>query len=126
MFALCRRHVSTCSPTWERRGHNPVDGAVVCFGRPADDVIDGTAGAIVEAEGGHAHGWQWLQGRGSRGLRCCRLYRIHQLCRGLRRRQAGPDASVEEVHIVRPIYRRFEQSGEQGVGPLVLGHLRLE
>ena len=89
-LAIRRRHVATCPPTRERRGHNPVDGAAVCFGRPADDVIDDTAGAIVEAEGGHAHGWQWLQGRGSRGLRCCRLYRIHSCAVGCDGGRLGP------------------------------------
>jgi len=29
-----------------------------CLGRPAGDIVDGATGAIVEAEGGHAHGWQ--------------------------------------------------------------------
>jgi hypothetical protein len=34
-FAFCRRHAATCPPTRERRGHNPVDGVAVGFGRPS-------------------------------------------------------------------------------------------
>ena len=127
MPAACR-HVSS-HPGASRPLVNPADGAAVCFGRPADDVVDGTAGGTVEAEGGHAYGWQWLQGRGSRSLRCCRVYRIHSCAVGCGRGRRGADAGVEEIHIVsrhEAHPQTVEQSGEQGVGLLVLGHLRLE
>jgi len=56
---------------------------------------------LFEAEGGHAHGWQCLQGRGIRGLQCCRLYRIHSCAVGCGGGGRGTDAGIEELHIAR-------------------------
>jgi len=114
----------TCPPIWERRGRNPVDVAAVCLGRPADDVVDGATGAIVEAEGGHAHGWQWPQGRGSRGLRCCRLYRITAVPWVAAAAGVAPTRVLRNCTsspVMRPIMSRAVNRGSAG-----LGHLRFE
>ena len=106
-----------------------------------------------EAGSGHAHGWQWqghsgsavlpvlrvllwmqtaacpwmavAPSRSSRGLRCCRLYRIYSCAVGCGGGCRGADArGVEELRIVgrhEAHPQTVEHSGEQGVGPLALG-----
>ena len=56
----------------------------------------------------------------------CWLYRIHSCAVGCGGGRRGADAGVEELHIVACHEAHHEQSGEQGVGLLVLGHRRLE
>jgi len=84
-------------------GHSPVVHAAVCLGgRPADDVVDDAGGAIFEAKGCLAHGWQAVAlSRNSRVLLWARLYHIHSCavdcgdgCRGTK------TGGVEELHIV--------------------------
>ena len=109
-FAIRRRHVAPYPPTRERRSHNPVDGAAFCISRPAGDVVDGATGAIVEAEGGLAHGWQWLQDKGSRGPRCCSVAPHPWLCRGLRLR--APTRVLRNctlLPVMRPILRHLAE-----------------
>jgi len=58
-----------------------------------------------------------------------RLHHIHGCAVGWVCGSCGVDAGVEELHIVarhEAHPQTVEQSGERGVGPLALGHLRSE
>ena len=66
---------------------------------------------------------------GAVGVCGCRLYCIHSCPVGCGGGWHGADAGVEELYIVcrhEAHPQTVEQSSERGVGPLALGHLRLE
>jgi len=124
MPAACR-HVSSHSGA-SRLQSSPVDGVGVCFARPVMMSLMALRVLVPKQRAAIPMGGSGTKA-GAVGI--CSVAGCTAVPWGCGGGRRGADAGVEELHIVsrhEAHPQTVEQSGEQGVGPRVLGHLQRE